>query len=112
MVKKPHKLDADCCWVSVVGVVDGTGRPDQERAWCTEAMGWGRHTVEAIAADCAQAWYRETDQSGDCSVTLRIEGPRGQVHVMNCDLSWHLLAAAIEVVQAQRVQRKEVRDAP
>lgn len=96
--KKPEKLDADCAWVSVVEVANGTGEKADERAWCAEFVGTNIHPLETIAHDSAQSWYRTTGQIGECVVTFRIEDAEGRVTVAKVTLT-HVLKAKAELMR-------------
>lgn len=86
--RKPAKLEADCAWVSVAKVEHGNGHKDDELAWCVEYVAATRFTFGQLAKEAAECWYRDTDQSSDCTVTLNIEDATGQVVVVRvrCEL--------------------------
>lgn len=87
-ITKPAKLDPDCAWVSIAKVEGGTGKKTDELEWRCEYIAATRHTFGELAKDAAQGWYRDTDQCGECVVTIRIEDARGQVVDIgvNCEI--------------------------
>jgi hypothetical protein len=103
--KRPEKLPAGCCYVSVVKVHDGSGVGDHEHAWACvmrlEHAPGGQPLYCVLAEEAAQRWYAVTDQSRDCSVTLKIDGENGETPVlMLVDLRWALQAGSRRVEAA------------
>lgn len=68
---KPAKLDDGCVWASVVEIHDSDGCGPYEKTWTCEMMGyqWGAD----VAREAAKTWWEDTDQSGECELTVLIE---------------------------------------
>lgn len=102
--RRPETIPPGACWVTVQDVEGGNGDHEHERAWaCAVPMAqerdgfryWGE-TVDYAA----RSWYRDTDQSGDCAVTLRMETHDGGLCDMRVALAWSL-RTIVRIVEAE-----------
>lgn len=75
--KRPEVIEPGSMWVAVADVHTSDGAHPDERAWATEAIGYG--SSERAAMECAETWFDETDQSQDCELTLSVERPDGTI---------------------------------
>lgn len=68
-----YTVRGDAWLVSVVDVEDGSGVTKVERGWTTEYLVGRSEPIADVAESCALAWYRETDQCHECTLTLRLD---------------------------------------
>ncbi|NUQ53408.1 MAG: hypothetical protein HUU19_12020 [Phycisphaerales bacterium] len=90
MYTRPETLDRDEYWVSVTAVHESSGVREHETRWATLAI--GRCAMESIAKDAALDWYKETDQSTDCDLSIRVDRYDGVTHVYRIGLAHELVA--------------------
>lgn len=93
-VSKPERLDSESAWCSIEEVVSGNGDPEIQNRWACEYVSANRYDFSALARLAARDWYRDSDQSGEASVRIRIEDALGQVVVIPimCELSLKVTA--------------------
>lgn len=103
--KKPRRLHPASVWVTVVEVLSGTGVASDELGWREALYSDGQTTFRDLSERAAMRWWHQTDQSGNCAVTLRLEDSAGVVATAKVRVRVEVAAECVAAADNQRLLR-------
>lgn len=72
---RPDVIDPGTFWATVGEIHRSDGHGPGEKQWACEMFMY--HNAEVAAREAAETWWQETDQSGDCEISIVLEGHGG-----------------------------------